>query len=198
MKGKGPKTIPASVPHSVWWTAIYGQGRPAKATETVLTFYLKSGKVMAGHLAAVTVGDDPDRDFLLRDDPRFPVTVWDTNGAEAILTSAERTLVVVPASEVEYSTIGFRRPSVVLDDPAGGVLGVGGGVADVAVQSSASGGMAGLACDFSVGGACFGGDGDETRPERVAGVPVRVREACRGRETFHDHVDGFASGEWSL
>ena len=32
----------------MWWTAIYGQGRPAKDSETVLTFYLKSGKVMAG------------------------------------------------------------------------------------------------------------------------------------------------------
>lgn len=109
--GKPPRPVPSTSPHSVWWTAIYGQGRPAKDSETVLTFYLKSGKVMAGHLAGVTVGDEADRDFLLRDYPAFPVTVWDAKGASIALTSTERQLVVVPANEVEYSTIGFRAPS---------------------------------------------------------------------------------------
>ena len=51
--------------------------------------------------------------------------------------------------------------SVGLDDSSGGVFGVGCGVTDVTVEGSAAGGMSGLTSDFTVGGACFGGDGDE-------------------------------------
>ena len=92
-QGKAPRPGPSTSPHSVWWTAIYGQrttGQRQRDRADRLTFYLKSGKVMAGHLAGVTVGDYPDRDFLLRHDPAFSVTVWDAKGASVILTSTER------------------------------------------------------------------------------------------------------------